>query len=76
MEQTSKGDRRIEVFTAGGAEYRPDVSCLVAPVSRGELDPQVGWRGDWRQVADTADALIERHTRGKVVLDTRDRVAI
>jgi hypothetical protein len=37
----------------------------------GELDPQVGWRGNWRQVADAADALLERRVRGKVVLDLR-----
>jgi NADPH:quinone reductase len=40
-------------------------------VSLGELDPQIGWRGNWLQAEDAADALLERRVRGKVVLDPR-----
>ena len=71
QERSRGGDRRIEVFTVGGAGYGPDLSYLVELVSSGELDPQIGWRGNWQQVADAADALLERRARGKVVLDLR-----
>jgi NADPH:quinone reductase-like Zn-dependent oxidoreductase len=70
-ERTRGGDRRIALFTVGGADYGPDLSYLVDLVSRGELDPQIGWRGNWEQVEDAADALLERRVRGKVVLDLR-----
>ena len=69
QERSRGGDRRIEVFTVGGAGYGPDLSYLLELVSLGELDPQIGWRGNWQQAADAADALIERRVRGKVVLD-------
>jgi NADPH:quinone reductase-like Zn-dependent oxidoreductase len=69
QERSRGGDRRITLFTVGGAGYGPDLSYLVELVSLGELDPQIGWRGDWRQSADAADALLERRVRGKVVLD-------
>ncbi|RBP12856.1 NADPH:quinone reductase-like Zn-dependent oxidoreductase [Roseiarcus fermentans] len=69
QERARGGGRRIEVFTVGGAGYGPDLADLVELVSLGELDPQIGWRGDWRQAADAADALLERRVRGKVVLD-------
>ena len=32
-------------------------------------NPQIGWRANWRQAADAADALPERRVRGKIVLD-------
>jgi len=57
----------------GGSDWTrgSDLSYLVELVSRGEFDPQIGWRGDWRQAADAADALLERRVRGKVVLYIR-----
>jgi NADPH:quinone reductase len=70
-ERSRGGDRRIALFTVGGADYGPDLSYLVDLVSHGELDPQIGWRGNWEQVEDAADALLERRVRGKVVLDLR-----
>ncbi len=69
LERSRGGDRRIEVFTVGGAGYGPDLSTLVELASLGDLDPQIGWRGNWRQVEEAADALLERRVRGKVVLD-------
>lgn len=69
QERSRGGDRRIEVFTVGGAGYGPDLSYLVELVSLAELHPRIGWRGDWRQAAEAADALLERRVRGKVVLD-------
>jgi NADPH2:quinone reductase len=71
QERSRGGDRRIEVFTVGGAGYGPDLACLVEMVARGALDPQIGWRGHWRQAEEAADALLERRVRGKVVLDLR-----
>jgi len=70
QERSRGGDRRIALFTVG-AGYGPDLSYLVELESLGELDPQIGWRGNWRQVEDAADALLERRVRGKVVLDLR-----
>lgn len=72
QERSRGGNRRIEIFTVGGSGYGPDLSCLVELVSRGELDPQIGWRGDWQEVVDAADALLDRRVRGKVVLDVRN----
>jgi NADPH:quinone reductase-like Zn-dependent oxidoreductase len=71
QERSHGGDRRITLFTVGGAGYGPDLSYLVQLVSLGELDPQIGWRGNWPRVEDGADALLERRIRGKVVLDLR-----
>ena len=69
QERSRGGDRGIEVFTVGDAGYCPDLSYLVELIERGELEPQIGWRGDWRQAADAADSLLERRIRGKVVLN-------
>jgi NADPH:quinone reductase len=69
QERSRGGDRHIAVFTVGGAGYGSDLSYLVELVSLGELYPQVGWRGNWLQAAEAADALLERRVRGKVVLD-------
>lgn len=71
QERSRGGDRRIAVFTVGGAGYGADLAYLVDLMSRGALDPQIGWRGDWSRAADAADALLERRVRGKVVLDLR-----
>jgi len=65
------GGRAIEVFTVGGAGYGVDLTYLVELMAQGVLQPQIGWRGDWRQAADAASALLERRARGKVVLDVR-----
>ncbi|BDM69876.1 oxidoreductase [Streptomyces nigrescens] len=46
-----------------------DLSWLASLVARGELDPQVGWRGDWSRAAEATEALIARRVRGKAVLD-------
>ena len=65
------GGRSVEVFTVGGAGYGVDLAYLVALTAQGVVQPQIGWRGDWRQAADAATALLERRARGKVVLDVR-----
>jgi NADPH:quinone reductase len=64
-------DCRIVVFALGGGGYDRDLSYLVDLVSRGDLNPQIGWRGNWQQVEEAATALLNRRVRGKVVLDFR-----
>jgi NADPH:quinone reductase-like Zn-dependent oxidoreductase len=71
QERSRGGDRRIALFTLGGTGYGSDLSYLVDLVSLGKLDPQIGWRGNWQQVENATDALLERRVRGKVVLDLR-----
>lgn len=66
------GDRRIVLFTLGGTGNGPDFSYVVDLVSRGEIDPQIGWRGNWQHMEEAATALLERRVRGKVVLDLRE----
>ncbi|OMI33613.1 zinc-binding dehydrogenase [Streptomyces sparsogenes] len=46
-----------------------DLSWLAGLVARGELDPQIAWRGDWSRAAEAAEALLGRRVRGKAVLD-------
>ncbi|MFK4272405.1 zinc-binding dehydrogenase [Streptomyces milbemycinicus] len=47
----------------------PDIATLLGLVARGELSPEIGWRGSWEQVTDAADALLGRRVPGKAVLD-------
>jgi NADPH:quinone reductase-like Zn-dependent oxidoreductase len=70
QERSRGGDRRIVLFTVGPT-MGADLSCLVDRVSSGEITPQIGWRGGWRQAVEAADALLGRRVRGKVVLDVR-----
>jgi NADPH:quinone reductase len=66
-----RGGGRIEafnVFSHGGAFGR-DLDALLDWAARGELDPQVGWRGSWSRITEGVDALRGRQVRGKVVLD-------
>jgi NADPH:quinone reductase len=62
------GRTRIEAFTVG-PRFGPDLAFLVGLVARGELDPQVDWRGRWDKAADAAAALLDRRVRGKAVLE-------
>jgi NADPH:quinone reductase-like Zn-dependent oxidoreductase len=62
------GNRAIEPFTVG-AGFGPDLGYLAGLLALGELDPQIGWRGSWRQAGDAAAALLGRQVRGKAVLD-------
>jgi NADPH2:quinone reductase len=62
------GGTRIEAFTVG-PRFGPDLAFLVGLVARGELDPQVDWRGPWDKAADAAAALLGRRVRGKAVLE-------
>lgn len=60
--------RRIEPFTIS-TPVGPDLTYLVGLLAKGDLDPQIGWRGNWDRAAEAADALRSRRVRGKAVLD-------
>ncbi len=47
----------------------PDLAWLAGAVATGRLDPQVSWRGSWKDAADATSALLERRLHGKAVLD-------
>ena len=49
--------------------FGPDLRYLVELLAAGQLDPQIGWRGSWEQIADAAQALLSRQIAGKAVLD-------
>ncbi|MFK4268319.1 zinc-binding dehydrogenase [Streptomyces milbemycinicus] len=46
-----------------------DLSWLAGLLARGELDPQIAWRGDWTRATEAAEALLGRQVRGKAVLE-------
>ena len=62
------GRTRIEP-SPSAPRFGPDLALLVGLVARGELDPQVDWRGPWDKAADAAAALLGRRVRGKAVLE-------
>jgi NADPH:quinone reductase-like Zn-dependent oxidoreductase len=47
----------------------PDLAWLAGAVTAGRLDPQISWRGSWKDVAEATGALLERRLHGKAVLD-------
>jgi NADPH:quinone reductase-like Zn-dependent oxidoreductase len=47
----------------------PDLAWLAGAVAAGRLDPQISWRGSWKDVADATGALLERRLHGKAVLE-------
>ncbi|WP_248964842.1 zinc-binding dehydrogenase [Sphaerisporangium perillae] len=67
------------IFTLGAAKslnsfgdatrVGPDLVTLIRLVERGELSPEVGWRGPWGRVAEAVEALFGRRVPGKIVLD-------
>ena len=61
-------DRRLQPFTVR-TPFGSDLDYLLRLVVAGELDPQVGLRTSWEDVAEAADALLGRKVAGKVVLD-------
>ena len=66
-----RGGGRIEafnVFSHGGA-FGGDLAALLGRIERGELDPQVGWRGPWTRLTEALDAFRGRRVQGKAVLD-------
>lgn len=68
VERRGGARKRLEPFTVR-TPFAQDLSYLVELVAAGELDPQVGLRTSWEDVADAAAALLGRKVAGKVVLD-------
>ncbi|MFI7643766.1 zinc-binding dehydrogenase [Nonomuraea sp. NPDC049400] len=62
---------RLESF-AVAAPFGPDLAVLVDLLAKGEIDPQVGWRGPWERASEAAHALLSRQVQGKVVLDVTE----
>ncbi|HEX4248002.1 MAG TPA: zinc-binding dehydrogenase [Pseudonocardia sp.] len=62
------GGAQIEAFTVGGAAG-PDLAYLADLLAAGQLDPQVGWLGDWERVHEAVEALRGRRVLGKAVLE-------
>ena len=66
-----RGGGRIEafnVFTHGGA-FGKDLATLLNWTARGQLRSEIGWRGDWTQIAEAVEAFRGRRVRGKAVLE-------
>jgi NADPH:quinone reductase-like Zn-dependent oxidoreductase len=60
--------KRLEPFTVR-TPFAPDLNYLVELLAAGEIDPQIGLRTSWDEVADAAEALLDRRVAGKAVLD-------
>ncbi|MDX3850320.1 zinc-binding dehydrogenase [Streptomyces sp. AK02-01A] len=67
-ERLRGGRKRIEVFTVA-TPVGADLAYLVGLLARGELDPQIGWRGPLERAPEAVEALLGRRVRGKAVLD-------
>jgi NADPH:quinone reductase len=63
-----RGGAQIEAFVVG-PRFGPDLAYLLELIAAGELDPQVGWRGQWERAAEAVAALRDRRVRGKAVLE-------
>jgi NADPH:quinone reductase len=60
--------KRLEPFTVR-TPFAPDLAYLVELLAAGELDAQIGLRASWEDVAEAAEALLDRRVAGKAVLD-------
>ncbi|WP_062434552.1 zinc-binding dehydrogenase [Herbidospora daliensis] len=60
--------RSLQSFLMG-AELAGDLAVLVGMLASGRLDPQIGRRLDWTDVARAAESLFARRIAGKAVLD-------
>jgi NADPH:quinone reductase-like Zn-dependent oxidoreductase len=59
--------KRLEPFTVR-APFDADLRYLLELLADGELDPQIGLRDSWDNIADAAQALLNRQVAGKAVL--------
>ncbi|CDP89070.1 MULTISPECIES: zinc-binding dehydrogenase [Mycolicibacterium] len=59
--------KRLEPFTVR-APFQADLAYLLTLVADGELDPQIGLRDSWDNIAAAAHALLDRKVAGKAVL--------
>lgn len=65
----SPGPARTLQSFGDSANVGPDLAILLDLVRRGELSPEVGWRGSWDHLSDAAAELFARRVPGKVVID-------
>lgn len=65
---TVRPSHRLEGFQMDFA-VAADLQYLVDLLAAGELDAQVGWRGNWESYQDAIAALLGRKVTGKAVLD-------
>ncbi|BBX38311.1 alcohol dehydrogenase [Mycolicibacterium mageritense DSM 44476 = CIP 104973] len=59
--------KRLEPFTVR-APFQADLDYLLTLLADGELDPQIGLRDSWDNIAAAAEALLNRKVAGKAVL--------
>lgn len=59
--------KRLEPFTVR-APFQADLDYLLTLLADGELDPQIGFRDSWDNIAAAAEALLNRKVAGKAVL--------
>jgi NADPH:quinone reductase-like Zn-dependent oxidoreductase len=63
-------NRSVVTFFLGAVrDLGPDLTWLASAVAAGRLDPQISWRGSWKDVAQATALLRERRLHGKAVLD-------
>lgn len=68
-EERGRGfSKSLEPFFVG-PRMGPELAYLVDLLERGQLDPQIGWRGDWTRGPEAALDLLSRKINGKAVLD-------
>lgn len=60
--------RSLQSFSMGGG-LGADLAALVELLAAGSLDPQIGRRAPWTEVAAATEALFARQITGKIVLD-------
>ncbi|CAN5535952.1 zinc-binding dehydrogenase [soil metagenome] len=66
-ERRTGNRKRLEPFTVR-TPFRADLEYLLNLLADGELDPQIGLRDSWDNVAEAAEALLNRKVAGKAVL--------
>ncbi|KAB7754159.1 MULTISPECIES: zinc-binding dehydrogenase [Mycobacteriaceae] len=59
--------KRLEPFTVR-APFRADLDYLLTLLADCEIDPQIGLRDSWENIAEAAQALLGRKIAGKAVL--------
>lgn len=68
-ERRRAGGRSIGVFVVTTSPFASDLEELLALLEHRQLDPQIGWRGEWSRIVEAAGALLERRVAGKAVLE-------
>ncbi|MET0898433.1 MAG: zinc-binding dehydrogenase [Mycobacterium sp.] len=59
--------KRLEPFNVR-TPFTPALDYLLTLLAAGQLDPQIGLRDSWENIADAAEALLGRTVAGKAVL--------